>query len=1192
MKLRPVSIIGLLFLKCTFFGQVSKPNLVKYPLTKIQPVAESIDEDRKIEPLQRRVRAYEELQAMRKAQGLKHVGVRYCTAKQDRDACRPRPNPPTGPGNTGGGTGDGGGPGKPGDNVNGCAWTSVGPTDINGRVTSIAIDPANNQRIFLTTVGGIWRSTDGGRRWERVSDDFLATVFASIVVNGSEVVAGGGDPNYGGGGNGIWRSTSNGDPSSWAKLPVTTFDGQAIFRLRVDPGNGDIYAATSNGVWVGTHSGVNLTFARLDGFDAGTNDIAVDFSVTPHVVYAGVINASASFGRGIWKHTGPGSWVEKDTGITTGDIGRVALALAQSSPSTLYAKISRAANGKLLGVFKTTTGGEPPMGGGNAWAQLAGAAALDDSFFSGGTRGYSWYNSVIEVDPTDANRVYSGGLNIYQSTDGATFNNMQAGTEAGWTYSPHADKHAIAFDPSNPKLVWVGNDGGLDRTSDTSMSTWRWTDMAHGMVITEFYRGTSQQAMASLRAGGSQDNGTEITFGNRTWYQPGGCDGATVAIDGVNPDTLFGNCNGGLSEFVNPIPSWAGGPTTVAWNSPATPIDPLVTDPALAGAALAAGAAPVDAMGNRTGPPILLRTTDGVNWSQANSSAPLTITQDIRAIGIAPSSAFQTWYIGVSAATSGIWMTSNGGVNWNTAPTGLPGGAPNRIAVDNSNPLRAFAAFSSGVWMTTNGVDWHPINGAGASAYPSSANAQALVLDPNDAHTLYVATSVGVLRASISGSPANGAWTPMDEGLPDGLNVSDIWAGRDSGLLSITSLGHGAFQRDIRPDVACRTQMLLVRDNVYDRGIGASPSGMPDPEHPVSDPARTGFFKPDDSDAGQVYWWSSTDIRIDVPSMDPPSNTIANADHVEMETCPIEMAGCPSGTLWDNHPVRSQPAKAYVQVSNQGIDPVTNVRVIALYADATAGLPLLPADFWTTTFPPGTTNCGPLSGGSGWSLVDPAQPCKVIPVVNPSVPETAQFNWDVSATQAEHTCMFTVVESADDPLDPSIRSTNERELWVLVPNNRQIANRNLHVVDVSPSPGGESGMTPMGMQWPRELKGPITLSISTAGMPPKGRVGLLLPKGIKPEGQGIQPRKILLNKADAKEARRLGLILNVAWMLPANQKNVQLSGLVKGPGQKNNVGFYWTLGGAPKGSTWRFAALARASSTVIGGSIYYLRIGR
>jgi len=57
----------------------------------------------------------------------------------------------------------------------------------------------------------------------------------------------------------------------------------------------------------------------------------------------------------------------------------------------------------------------------------------------------------------------------------------------------------------------------------------------------------------------------------------------------------------------------------------------------------------------------------------------------------------------------------------------------------------------------------------------------------------------------------------------------------------------------------------------------------------------------------------------------------------------------PSGTSVDRNPVRGRAANAYVQVSNRGLQPSLNVRVIALWADATAGLPVLPPDFWTTT---------------------------------------------------------------------------------------------------------------------------------------------------------------------------------------------------------------------------------------------------
>jgi hypothetical protein len=155
-------------------------------------------------------------------------------------------------------------------------------------------------------------------------------------------------------------------------------DNQVIYRLRVDPAAPhNVYAATSTGVYLGTRSGATITFARLAAFDAWTNDIVVDFSVSPRLVYAGVRASSASFARGIWKYDGT-AWNQRNTGIPTATSRTIALALAQSSPATLYAKVE-ANTGQLQGVYKTTTAAEPPGGGGNAWNALPAASALNDS---------------------------------------------------------------------------------------------------------------------------------------------------------------------------------------------------------------------------------------------------------------------------------------------------------------------------------------------------------------------------------------------------------------------------------------------------------------------------------------------------------------------------------------------------------------------------------------------------------------------------------------------------------------------------------------------------------------------------------------------------------------------------------------------------------------------------------------------
>jgi hypothetical protein len=1198
-RLLAVLVAVLLFTGCKTTRKVPHPHerlvrgpavLVKHPVARDRKIDDqregNFEEMRRrnfilprawpateIDP-NKRLRAYEELRALRASRGLRHITTQWGAA---------------GPGGGPGGGGPGGGPGAPGGmDAGGCAWTTAGPTNINGRVTNIAIDPTNRDRIFITTVGGIWRSTNRGRTWQRVSDDFLSTVFASVAINPdnpAEVFAGGGDPNYHGAGGangiGIWRSTAGGDPGSWSKVSPAELDNQVIYRLRIDPdGSNDIYAATSAGVYVGTHSGATVNWSRLGSFDSWANDIAVDFSSTPRKVYAGVRSDGPTFERGIWKWDGS-AWNRRDTGVPMTASRTINLALAQSDPETLYAKVE-ANTGHLQGVYKT-------MNGGTDWSALPAASVLDDSGF--GNFWYSWYNSIIEVDPSNRDIVYAGGLSLFRTTTGGTsWEDVSGGADEDWPQWIHSDQHAVAFDPVNPKLVYSGNDGGIDRTSDTTMATWHWNDLSHGLIVTEFYRMTTQLETATLVAGGSQDNGTEISFGNRTWYNPGGCDGADVGVDSADSATLYANCNGGLYELANPVPGTPGGLSTITWVSPAGlgPAPPVVTNPTTpAGGALAAA-------GGGCNPVQILKTTDGVNWT---SIATLPAGARVRFITAAPGTSFNRFYVGMDYAapsltdcpsfsgtpfTPTVWRTTAGGAPWSTTSAGVPNGSLMNAVADPADPNRAFLlAGEAGVALTTDGgASWIPVTGT----LPSGTFVVDGAIDPSDPGTFYLATNIGVFRGVITagGGTASAVWTPFDEGLPDGLNVTDMSVNPATHVLTISSFGHAAYHRDITPGITCPARMLVVRDNVFDRGVQPSPSSVADPEHPIPDAARPGFYKPDDTPGGQLYWWTSSDIRIDVPDADPPKNQIAVVDHVEFESCPVELAECPVGTLLDSQARRGRAARGYVQVSNRGLSTISNVRVIALYTDATAGLPLLPANFWSTTFP-ATGPCGALDTSTGWHLVDTASPCKTIPAVGPNMPEVARFDWSVPMDAAEHSCFLTIVEAVDDPINPAVRSANERRLWILVPQNRQIGLRNLHVVDPPPLP------MPGPFEWAEVVlipnPGPdpfIDLAFSAVGIEDEVRV--ILPTTVGVQADRMRRSQFDLTKKELELVRASKLDPAAVFTLPGR------TGFMRVP--------------VPPGQTWRIAlstrtdqparvsVVAMQGSTVLGGSTYVLRAKR
>ena len=59
--------------------------------------------------------------------------------------------------------------------LKGTVWAPIGPSplhagiDVNGQVTSIAVNPNNPNVIYIGTAwGGVWRTHDGGKTWKPI----------------------------------------------------------------------------------------------------------------------------------------------------------------------------------------------------------------------------------------------------------------------------------------------------------------------------------------------------------------------------------------------------------------------------------------------------------------------------------------------------------------------------------------------------------------------------------------------------------------------------------------------------------------------------------------------------------------------------------------------------------------------------------------------------------------------------------------------------------------------------------------------------------------------------------------------------------------------------------------------------------------------------------------------------------------
>lgn len=454
-------------------------------------------------------------------------------------------------------------------------YSARGPYNHGGRTRALAVDVANENVLLAGQVsGGIWRSTNGGQSWIRVSP--LDKVFGTTCIKQDTRVGkrniwySGTGEGYGtsasaGGaffvGNGVYKSTDNG--LTWAKLASTgnntpqSFDNiwDIVWNIATDPSNqteDEVYAATYGAIWRSVDGGNTWTVVRGNA-TGSTYSYFTDVLVTPTgVVYATL--SSDGIQKGIWRSTDGTTWANITPQNFGPDYNRIVMNYNPQNENEVYFL------GVTPGSGQTTTNyqGEPEQnslwkytyvsgdgtGAGGTWADRSSGLPAGQGQF-GNFNAQGGYNLCVSVKPDDGNTVFVGGTNIFRSTDGfATPNNVtQIGGYGINTTIPffesypnnHPDIHIFGFLPSNPDVLLVGNDGGVFRTDNSMAQNVSWTSLNRGYQTIQFYTVGIDKTVANdpVIIGGTQDNATLYT--NSTdplfnWTLPFNGDGAHCAI--------------------------------------------------------------------------------------------------------------------------------------------------------------------------------------------------------------------------------------------------------------------------------------------------------------------------------------------------------------------------------------------------------------------------------------------------------------------------------------------------------------------------------------------------------------------------------------------------------------------------------------------------------------------------------------
>lgn len=646
------------------------------------------------------------------------------------------------------------------------SWSPVKEPGIGGAVTSLSICPADTQRIilggdmlgpsyshdggqtwndtfglsnyecgdstwrpgsttevWLGTMGGPYKSTDGGRNWVLKRNGMPAVEtwwgytapIQKILYdpnNNNRLLAFGGSKRYWSGIDGapkrgaVWESTNGGE--SWTQIGTIADDGSGkganiLHALFAHGSSTTLYAVAANkGVYKSTDGGRNW-IQRNSGLPFSDGEIRPDF-IAMHPTNASILWVSLRGKQAVFKTTNGGDlWSFSGEGLDQDwsyDHDWKKITVSRTEPNTLYV-----VNRSWESLFKSTNGGA-------SWFRLMNGSNAPDAPTRLST--HDW----PEVDPNNASVVYAfNSVSVFKSTNGG----------ANWS--------VITAKPTDTADVWQGN--GYTGYVSTAI---KWNPYRSGQLWL--------QAMDDGKAMRTNDGlNWRLHHPGINWWN-GGVDMAFGA-DGNTIYGAFGQHDyiDGLARSTNGGDSWS-----------------YVTAPGSGGRFGGVYCHP-----NQTNRVWVLRggrlyysDNSGSSWTERSVNGDTNLEQ----IASTPNSGTKFYIISrttVYRTLDGTNFTALASVQWSEHA---------RMCVDPSNTDRFYAAFwrynewHSGVYRYDNG-NWTRIS--------NDIFAYDVAVDPNDPNRVVYITNTnpgvdvdngGGVHLTTNALAANPTWSVQNTGLP------------------------------------------------------------------------------------------------------------------------------------------------------------------------------------------------------------------------------------------------------------------------------------------------------------------------------------------------------------------------------------------------------------------------------------------
>lgn len=408
----------------------------------------------------------------------------------------------------------------------GVSWKSIGLKNVQ-HVSRVVIHPINPETVWVASLGalythgnhrGVYKSTDGGKSWDKTLFINDSTGIVDLVVNPK-------NPNQ------LWASSWERTRKAWNFKGNGA--GSSIFRS--DDG-GDTWVKKNKGfpqgVMVGrigldvSASKPNVIYALLDNQDEKKEEkekeeglSIIDFATMSNDELQGLDNEK--FDEFLKKAGYPKKYTAKvvKNEVKQGKYDGKALAnyFGDANEALFNTSVSGAQ------VYKSEDGGDN-------W-KMMNSYNLDGVYFT-----YGYYFGEIRVSPTNSDQIYIFGVPLLKSNDGGeTFARIDTVGDV------HVDHQALWIDPKDSNHVLLGNDGGLYQSYDEGAN---WLHI-NNVSVGQFYTINIDNEKPYNIYGGLQDNGTyagsskSVPNQSKNWERVFGGDGMFVAPDPDDNDIVY-----------------------------------------------------------------------------------------------------------------------------------------------------------------------------------------------------------------------------------------------------------------------------------------------------------------------------------------------------------------------------------------------------------------------------------------------------------------------------------------------------------------------------------------------------------------------------------------------------------------------------------------------------------------------------